>query len=119
MTPRGTPAEASRGRQRIRVRRLRPADVPALARLYFETVHAVNARDYAPRQLWAWAPRVYPDAFWRARLCRYRVFVVELGGEPVAFGELDARGEVDCFYTRHTWELGFTPRIFPGHTTSY
>jgi len=35
----------------MRVRRVRRADIPQIARLYYETVHRVNARDYSPEQI--------------------------------------------------------------------
>jgi putative acetyltransferase len=40
----------------MRIRPVKPADAPEIARLYYETVHRVNARDYAPEQIAAWAP---------------------------------------------------------------
>ena len=38
------------------LRPYRKEDCEQTARLFYETVHAVNAKDYAPRQLAAWAP---------------------------------------------------------------
>jgi putative acetyltransferase len=58
----------------MRIRPVKRADVPEISRLYYETVHRVNARDYAPDQITAWAPRVYPDFFWLRRFRRYRPF---------------------------------------------
>ena len=37
------------------LRPYRPGDAPVLARLFYETVHAVNIRDYSPAQVDAWA----------------------------------------------------------------
>ena len=37
------------------LRPYRKEDCEQTARLFYETVHAVNAKDYAPRQLAAWA----------------------------------------------------------------
>lgn len=37
------------------LRRYRPEDCPSMAALFFDTVHTVNARDYTPAQLDAWA----------------------------------------------------------------
>jgi putative acetyltransferase len=85
----------------MRIRRVRRADIPQIARLYYETVHRVNARDYGPKQIQAWAPRVYPDAFWLQRFRRYRVLVAENGGAAVGFVELGRTGEIDCFYVHH------------------
>jgi putative acetyltransferase len=83
------------------IRRVRRADIPQISHLYYETVHRVNARDYSPEQIWAWAPRVYPDAFWQRRFRRYEVFVAEDGGTVAGFVELAPKGEIDCFYVHH------------------
>jgi putative acetyltransferase len=77
------------------------ADIPQIARLYFETVRRVNARHYSPEQIRAWAPRVYPDNFWQRRFRRYEVFVAEDGGAVAGFVELAPKGEIDCFYVHH------------------
>ena len=46
---------------------LRPytsADLEEILTLFYETVHTVNARDYNPPQLDAWAPRTAYRARW-------------------------------------------------------
>jgi putative acetyltransferase len=85
----------------MRIRLVKRADVPEIARLYYETLHRVNARDYSPEQIAAWAPRVYPDAFWLRRFRRYRVFIAEDEGRVVGFAELAREGAIDCFYVHH------------------
>lgn len=85
----------------MRIRRVARGDVPQIARLYYETVHRVNARDYGPEQIRAWAPQVSPDAWWQRRFQRYRVLVAEECGAVVGFVELSRNGEVDCFYVHH------------------
>ena len=78
-------------------RRVKRADIPHISRLYYETFHRVNARDYTPEQTRAWAPRLYTDAFWQRRCRGYRVFFSEDGGVIVGFAELTRMGEIDCF----------------------
>jgi putative acetyltransferase len=85
----------------MRIRRVKRADIPQIARLYYETVRRLNARDYSPEQIRAWAPRVYPDAFWLWRFWRYEVLVAEDSGAVVGFVELGRAGEIDCFYVHH------------------
>lgn len=86
----------------LAIRRARPADAVAIARLFHNTVHRVNARDYRPDQLRAWAPRVYPEGFWKRRLRRWRVVVaVDASGLLVGFAELDASGAIGCLYVHH------------------
>ena len=85
----------------MQIRPVKRTDIPQIARLYFETVHRVNARDYSLEQIRAWAPRVYPDAFWLRRFRRYRVLIAEDGGAVLGFVELGRMGEIDCFYVHH------------------
>ena len=48
------------------LRLYRPEDLESLTRLFFETIHTVNAGDYTPEQLWAWAPGAVDAARWNA-----------------------------------------------------
>ena len=86
------------------VRPYRPADAEALARLFYETVHAVCARDYTPVQLAAWAPRPPDPAAWDASLRRRTALVAVAGGDPVGFGDIDATGYLDRLYVRRDWQ---------------
>jgi putative acetyltransferase len=88
----------------MQIRPVKRADIPQIARLYYETVHRVNARDYGAAQIHAWAPRVYPDVFWQRRFRRYRVLVAEDEGTIVGFVELGRTGEIDCFYVHHGYQ---------------
>ena len=65
------------------LRPYRKEDCEQTARLFYETVHAVNARDYSPRQLAAWAPAV-PQP--------------EENGAVVGFGDIDGTGYLDRLY---------------------
>lgn len=39
----------------MQIRPYRPSDCGAMAELFYDTVHSVNAADYSPQQLDAWA----------------------------------------------------------------
>ena len=41
--------------EKMEIREYRPEDCAELTRLFYDTVHTVNRRDYAPAQLDAWA----------------------------------------------------------------
>jgi putative acetyltransferase len=82
----------------MRVRKLEPADVPAVVALFTETVRSVNARDYGPEQLEAWAPRMPDVAAWEGSFTDRVALVVEVAGEVAGFGDLAAGGYLDRLY---------------------
>jgi putative acetyltransferase len=85
------------------IRAVQPSDLTEIARLFYETVHHVNAQDYTPEQIEAWAPEVYESSFWADRFQNYPVYVAEEEGQVVGFAEFDA-GHIDCFYVHHQWQ---------------
>ena len=85
----------------ITLRPYQPGDGPLLAAFFYETVHTVNARDYTPAQLQAWAPSPEapdPEAWDRSFQGR-RALVAEAGGQIAGFGDLDPKtGYLDRLY---------------------
>lgn len=47
----------------IRLRKLKETDILECIILFQNTIHAVNAKDYSPIQLDAWAPKVKPALY--------------------------------------------------------
>ena len=84
----------------VTLRPYRPGDCPALAALFYETVHTVNAAHYTPAQLDAWAPACGPDlAAWDKSFRAHRTLVAELDGRLAGFGDIDpAAGYLDRLY---------------------
>jgi putative acetyltransferase len=83
----------------LRLRAAAPSDAAVMAALFFDTVHAVNRRDYTPEQLDAWAPQVPTAEEWAGRQSGKAVIVAVAGEEVVGFAELKPDGHIDCFYT--------------------
>lgn len=73
-------------------------DLAALAGLFFETVHEVNARDYTPQQLWAWATGEVDREEWDRTLREHHSLVAVEGERIVGFGDMDATGYLDRLY---------------------
>ena len=84
----------------VTLRPYRPEDCPALAHLFYETVHTVNAAHYSPAQLDAWAPAGGPDlAAWDESFRAHLTLVAELDGKLAGFGDMDtACGYLDRLY---------------------
>jgi putative acetyltransferase len=77
------------------------ADIPAIARLFFNTIRRVNSRDYTPAQIQAWAPTIYNNEYWTQRFLKRRALVAEDGGIILGFAEYEPDGHIDCFYVHH------------------
>jgi putative acetyltransferase len=86
------------------IRSHRNSDIPGITRLYYDTIHLVNANDYTLEQIDAWAPSVPDVSFWAERMKKYRVYVAVEGECIVGFTELDSSGHIDCFFVHHEWQ---------------
>ena len=80
------------------LRPYRTEDCAALAALFYETVHAVNARDYTPQQLDAWATGEVDLDAWDRSFREHDTVIAEQNGSIVGFGDMDASGYLDRLY---------------------
>lgn len=87
------------------LRAYRPEDCPALAQLFYDTVHAVNARDYTPAQLNAWATGMVDLCAWNASFLAHRTLVAQLEGQIAGFGDIDvSAGYLDRLYVHKDFQ---------------
>jgi N-acetylglutamate synthase-like GNAT family acetyltransferase len=87
------------------IRRARDEDSEQIVRIFHETIHKVNVRDYTREQVDAWSPRMPNREEWTVRRLHTRAtFVADEGGIIAGFGELERDGHVDCFYCHHEWQ---------------
>ncbi len=70
------------------LRAYKPADCEKLLCLFYDTVHCVNAADYASDQLDAWTGGADRDA-WNTSLSAHDTLVAEEDGIIVGFADLD------------------------------
>lgn len=80
------------------IRTYRPQDCPALAALFYDTVHTVNAADYTPAQLDAWATGQVDLAAWDRSFQSHLTLVALEGDAVVGFGDMDESGYLDRLY---------------------
>lgn len=86
---------------------LRPyesSDCPALARLFYNTVHTVNARDYTPEQLDAWADGQVDLSVWDASFLAHHTLVAEEDGVILGFADMDGGGYLDRLYVHRDYQ---------------
>lgn len=83
----------------MNIRAYRESDAPALAALFYDTVHTVNAADYTAAQVDAWAPASRDMAAWQASFAGRVCLVAEEAGGIVGFADMDvAQGYLDRLY---------------------
>lgn len=87
-----------KGNQRVTVRKAKSEDADELATLFYETVHAINKKDYTEEQIHAWAPHVWTAEKTAERQKDHLTWVAVAKDHIVGFVELKASGYIDCFY---------------------
>ncbi len=82
------------------IRSYRPADVPGIARAFYDSVRLVAAERYDAAQVRAWANEVPNVVTWSARLAspNRTTFVAEYDAAIVGFVEIEADGHLDLLF---------------------
>ena len=75
-----------------------PADVPALADLFRESIFELTGDDYGPAQQAEWAATADDEERFAARLEKALTLVATIAGEPVAFVSLKGADTIDMLY---------------------
>ncbi|RIU94736.1 GNAT family N-acetyltransferase [Oceanobacillus picturae] len=91
----------------MRMRAFQSADVNQMVSLFYDTVHAVNARDYTKEQLNAWAPQDEMDAKlinWEASFARNISYIAETNDEIVGFGDMTHNGYLDRLFVHKNFQ---------------
>lgn len=88
----------------MNIRKYRSQDCEELIKLFYETVHAVNAMDYTREQLDAWAVR-NPDAeAWNRSLTGHTTLVAVWDERIVGFGDIDETGYLDRLFVHKDYQ---------------
>ena len=75
-----------------------------MAALFYDTVHAVNARDYTPEQLDAWAGGAVDLDAWDRSFRAHTTLVAVADGHIVGFGDITGDGYLDRLYVHKDWQ---------------
>lgn len=76
-----------------------------LVAIYFHTIHKINAKDYSPLQLNAWAPSSSLETEgWMRKWQKLSPIVAVINDKIVGFTEFEESGHIDCFYCHHDYQ---------------
>ena len=85
------------GSKKWLIRKYQNEDCGQILKLFYDTVHSVNRRDYSEEQVNAWAPEEPDASFWQQSLESHYTLVAEQAGEVIGFGDVDG-GYLDRLY---------------------
>lgn len=88
----------------IKLRKYTPEDCPALAELFYSTVHTVNSADYSKEELDAWADGKVNLSEWDKSLRSHNTVIAEASCGIVGFGDMDENGYLDRLYVRWDYQ---------------
>ena len=88
----------------MRLQEYQPSDCAQLAELFYQTVHSVNARDYAQEQLDAWASGEVDLKAWDASFRAHGTIIAVENGKIIGFGDMDETGYLDRLYVHKDYQ---------------
>lgn len=88
----------------MEVRRYNRTDLTGIIRLFHDTVHKVNIKDYTQEQVDVWAPKTIDAEMWDMTLSEHHTFVVVKDSRIIGFGDIDDSGYLDRLYVHHDYQ---------------
>ena len=86
------------------IREYKTSDCSQLAELFYQTVHAVNAKDYTQEQLDVWADGSVDLKQWDRTFSEHYTVVAAKEGLSVGFGDIDRTGYLDRLYVHKDYQ---------------
>ena len=84
--------------KKMQLREYKTSDCEQLAKLFFQTVHSVNVKDYTREQLGAWATGTVDLKEWDKSFLKHHTIVAIENTEIVGFGDIDGSGYLDRLF---------------------
>ena len=88
----------------ITIRKYKPGDCTAMVKLFYDTVHKINAKDYTKEQLNVWAKESVDLEIWNSSFLNHNTLIAEINGEIVGFADMDNTGYLDRLYVHKDFQ---------------
>ncbi len=86
------------------IRKYKPSDCAFMAKLFYDTVHKINARDYTNEQLNAWATGNVDLEAWNRSFLAHNTLIAEINRKIVGFADMDKTGYLDMLYVHKDFQ---------------
>lgn len=93
-----------RGKMTMNLREYQTKDCKEIIKLFYDTVHNVNAKDYTKEQLDVWATGKADLETWNRSLLEHYSLVVLENSIIVGFGDIDKFGYLDRLYVHKDYQ---------------
>lgn len=88
----------------MKIRRYKSTDLEQIARLFYETVHAVNIKNYTEEQLNVWATGNIDREEWDTSLQKHLTLVAAENKLIIGFGDIDETGYLNRLYVHKDFQ---------------
>ncbi|SCJ89915.1 putative acyltransferase [uncultured Clostridium sp.] len=86
------------------IRRYESRDCNDIIKLFYDTVHTINSKDYAEDELNAWAPKDIDISLWDKSFLKNYTIVFILDNVIVGFGDINETGYLDRLYIHKDYQ---------------
>ncbi len=86
------------------IRRYESRDCSEIMKLFYDTVHGINSKDYTDDELKAWAPENLDSSLWDESFLKSYTIVFILDNIIVGFGDIRYDGYLDRLYVHKEYQ---------------
>lgn len=80
------------------IREYKPKDCSSISKLFYETIHRINAKDYTKEQIDVWATGIVDLEEWNRTFLEHDTLIAEIDKKIVGFADMDNSGYLDRLY---------------------
>lgn len=88
----------------MKIRSYKSSDCEEIIKLFYNTVHKINSKDYTEQQLNVWAPKNNDLEKWNNSLLEHFSIVAVKNNIIVGFGDIDKTGYLDRLYVHADYQ---------------
>ncbi len=86
------------------IREYEEKDLNSIIKLFYDTVHFINIKDYTQEQVNVWAPENIDENLWNKSLLKHYSIVFEDNGIIKGFCDCDNEGYIDRLYVHKDFQ---------------
>lgn len=88
----------------ILIQRAKITDLPAILKVFSDTIKIVNLKDYTQEQVSAWSERGIVNKVWKDRINKDYFIIAIIDQKIVGFSSLSSEGCIDMMFVHHEYQ---------------